>query len=1125
MPHARIILNHRLRIFVLIAAALVLPGVACGEDIDLYTAPGSGGQPNVILLLDSSSAWNGAVGFSCPSPGSGAVSSNNAGTDAGFEQCALYNALTVLGTNAQLAGNINVGLMRWDKQKDGITDTGATYSGNGGYFKFPQPQAALLPVIGDPSGSTTSPGAVNLSNLLTIIKGIDRTADGANSPNTGGAMQEVWAYYTRNKGLSGNDYSSLAKLNACQKNFVIYIANAMNNGDPNQTANIWQTALVNASKLYTFPNFDPNAIVPVSPLSKYQGKGGGPEWARYMDNIDLSSGTSSTPQNIITYTIAVTDGKNPEYVNYVQTMAANGGGKSFVININDANALEALIKDLTGIFNEVQATNSVFASVSLPVSVNAQGTSLNQVYVGMFRPDATTAQRWAGNLKQYQLGFDANLNVQLEDSLGNAAITNSQTGFITPNALSYWTADHQAGTLRDGPVTLSSSGYYNAGTIVPNWPSLTTATATTPTGFWVNLQPAAVQGAGGTFDVPDGQIVDKGGVAEMIRADYLTDAAQANRVIYTCPTAGCTVNAALSTKFDAATLGSSTAFNISSTASYTAQDLINWVRGKDNITTGTGVENPKGPGGSVTVRPSIHGDVLHSRPAVVNYGGSVGIVAFYGSNDGFFRAVNGNQDATFTTVTPAPAGAINITNTTSYVRPGSELWSFIAPQFFSKLKDLHDNTPQLTLGAASSKKDYFFDGTTTVYQNLRTTPATTYIYVTARRGGRLIYAFDVSDPTLPKFLWSRTNADIPVLGQTWSQPKLALVKGNTNPVVIMGGGYDTNEDTDPATVPDTMGNAIVVLDAFTGNTVWTACPSGCTTAVSAMTYAIPADITLLDSDGDAKTDRLYAADLGGNIWRADIDGATPSTDWKVTQIAKLSSTGNGTGASCASTPTGARKFFYPPDVTQTGNFDAVVAASGDREHPLLVNASSCVVNRFYMLKDTSTGKSVPSTWTTITESMLTDETGALTGGTPYPSTSTTQGFFINLGAGEKAVNAPLTVAGYTYFGTNTPTPASSLVCSANLGIARGYAINFLTGAGLNNKGYITFDGGGMPPSPVFGLVEVTTSSGVYTPVLIGGGNQTGLNGGNNSSSLGANKVTPPNTGKRKRTYWFTEGLK
>ncbi|WP_108470884.1 pilus assembly protein [Rhodanobacter thiooxydans] len=1107
MPHTRTHLNRRLRILVLIAAALTLPGMASGEDIDLYTGkPINGGQPNVILLLDSSSAWNGNAAFSCPT--TGVVSSNNASTDAGFEQCALYNAVTAVGTNPQLAGNINVGLMRWDKSKDGTTNSGATYSGNGGYFKSPQPQAALLPVIGDSSGSTTSTGAINLASLQSVIKGIDRTGDGSNNPNTGGGMQEVWAYYSRNIGLSNTNYTTLPKLNVCQKNFVIYIANAMNNGDPNMSQNIWGPALVKAGATAAQQK---TVIIP-PPYTKYQGQGGGPEWARFMYQTDLSGGTNSgSPQNIITYTIAVTDGKNPDYVSYVQSMASNGGGKSFVVNINDPNALNDLVKDLVGIFNEVQATNSVFASVSLPVSVNAQGTSLNQVYVGMFRPDATAAPRWAGNLKQYQLGFDTNNNVVLDDSLGNPAISNAGTGFISPTALSFWTADHQTGTPRDGPFTITASGYTS--TIVTSWPT---------NGFWVNHP----TGAGGAFDASDGEIVDKGGVAEMARADYLTD--QSARVIYTCTSVGgCPTSGTLPT-FDATTLGGNSLFGTSSTTTPTTTNLINWIRGTDN-NTGPGAESPAGPGSPVTVRPSIHGDVLHSRPAVVNYGGSIGIVAFYGSNDGLFRAVNGNKDATAPGVIKMASGRL--------VRPGGELWSFIAPNFFSKFQRLYNNSPALTLGAASgSGKDYFFDGTTTVYQDLRNAASPkTYIYVTARRGGRLIYAFDVSDPTKPPtFLWSKTNANIPELGQTWSQPKLALVKGHTDlsgnpiPVVVMGGGYDPAEDIDPATSGgDTMGRAIVVLDAFDGSTVWTACASGCTAAVPGMTYAIPSDITLLDRNGDGYTDRLYTGDLGGNIWRVDVDD-TSTANWKVTKLASLSSTGTGTGASCASNPTGARKFFYPPDVTPTSSFDAVVAASGDREHPLLTNASSCVVNRFYMLKDTNTGTSVAAGWTTITDSMLTDETGAAAGTTtPYSSTSTTPGFYVTLNhSGEKAVNAPLTVAGYTYFGTNTPADPSlnPNMCYPNLGVARGYAINFLTGAGQNSNGYIVFDGGGLPPSPVFGLVEVTPGSGVYTPVLIGGGNQTGTGGGNNSSALGAQKVIPPNTGKRKRTYWFTEGL-
>ena len=34
-----------------------------------------------------------------------------------------------------------------------------------------------------------------------------------------------------------------------------------------------------------------------------------------------------------------------------------------------------------------------------------------------------------------------------------------------------------------------------------------------------------------------------------------------------------------------------------------------------------------------------------------------------------------------------------------------------------------------------------------------------------RNSGR-IYAFDVSDPTTPKFLWKKTGTDLPKLGQT-----------------------------------------------------------------------------------------------------------------------------------------------------------------------------------------------------------------------------------------------------------------------------------------------------------------------------------------------------------------------
>ena len=58
-------------------------------------------------------------------------------------------------------------------------------------------------------------------------------------------------------------------------------------------------------------------------------------------------------------------------------------------------------------FAEIQAVNSVFVSATLPVALNVSNTYLNQVYMGLFRPDANVSPRWYGNLKEYKLAYDS----------------------------------------------------------------------------------------------------------------------------------------------------------------------------------------------------------------------------------------------------------------------------------------------------------------------------------------------------------------------------------------------------------------------------------------------------------------------------------------------------------------------------------------------------------------------------------------------------------------------------------------------------------------------------------------------------------------------------------------------
>lgn len=505
----------------------------------------------------------------------------------------------------------------------------------------------------------------------------------------------------------------------------------------------------------------------------------------------------------------------------------------------------------------------------------------------------------------------------------------------------------------------------------------------------------------------------------------------------------------------------------SSTTAPDRDTVIKWLRGADNF------GDELGPGGTVTVRPSVHADVLHSRPFVINYGGATDkIVVYYGTNDGVFHAVNGNQTAAIGSI---PAG--------------DEMWGLVLTEQYGKINRQRVASPELkfptTTLTTATTKDYFVDGPTGAYQKLNSdgTINTAYIYLTMRRGGQYLYALDVSDPATPKFLWKidTSSPGFSELGQTWSRPRLTLLQSSTyktTPVLVFGGGYDPNEDSEPPAT-DVMGRGIYIVNAATGALIWSATP-GCVTSstclqVPSMTYAIPSDVTFVDRDSDGYTDKLYVGDLGGNLWRVDVADAQ-TTNWKVTKVAAL---GCDTGV-CASGTT-PRKFFFPPAVLSIGTagaagaYDAISVVSGDREHPLKSsNPSSAyyTVDRFFMIADQTTTVS-PSSYLTsgVTKTTLTPFTLNSTTAN-YVFDGSNNGFYLTFGTGEKGVNAPLAVNGSIFFSTNQPADPSA-TCIPNLGTARAYAVSPFTGQSASN----VLSGGGLPPSAVAGLVSITTGSG------------------------------------------------
>ena len=190
-----------------------------------------------------------------------------------------------------------------------------------------------------------------------------------------------------------------------------------------------------------------------------------------------------------------------------------------------------------------------------------------------------------------------------------------------------------------------------------------------------------------------------------------------------------------------------------------------------------------------------------------------------------------------------------------------------------------------------------------------------------RRGGSKYFALDITNASAPRLLWqiNATDHHFTELAQTWSLPTAGRVKyssGNTEhdlPVLIFGGGYDTNKDScNPSrteTCDDSIGRAIYMVNALTGEYIWSAeSPSlGCVKDdIHCIRDSIAAPATLLDSNFDGYTDRVYIGDTGGNVWRADFVGLDKSK-WSLIKFASL-------GGDTAQTD---RRIFSAPVIART----------------------------------------------------------------------------------------------------------------------------------------------------------------------------------------------------------------
>lgn len=547
----------------------------------------------------------------------------------------------------------------------------------------------------------------------------------------------------------------------------------------------------------------------------------------------------------------------------------------------------------------------------------------------------------------------------------------------------------------------------------------------------------------------DGSDVTTGGVANLLEP--------ANRTIYSD-------NSGSLANFNS--VANSTTLNVPSDE---VAGLKNWVKGYADVTND-----------SPSVARHYIGDPLHSEPVVVTYGGTDAnpdSTVYFGTNEGFIHAINANTGAEQFAFLPKALHGIQNTLYENTISADEHPYGMDGP-ITSWMYDLNAN-------------NIIYNGTT------REAGEHVYLYAGMRRGGSNYYGLDISDRSNPSLLFNIEGGPggtegFEKLGQTWSRMTVAKVKfkdGVTDDVdngekfvLLFAGGYDENQDTIDITAPDTIGNAIYMVDATTGDLLWRTSnatkvnptDSDANLIISGMDNSMPASISAVDITGNGFIDYFFAVDIKGQVFRFDINQNNSGASDFAT---------GGIVASLSGTATAdKRRFYNKPNVAFVknkyyGDYLTISIGSGHRAHPVLNNTAQ---DRFYVIKDFNpytAPKNADGNIEYTSKTHATSNSGSPDGAKIYDASSlmsggisayTTQfkqlmtrggGWYVDLpNTGEKVLAESTTFAGAVIFTTFTPsdTAINTATCQANTGNSRIYALDQ-----INATSVIDLDGDGV----------------------------------------------------------------
>lgn len=257
------------------------------------------------------------------------------------------------------------------------------------------------------------------------------------------------------------------------------------------------------------------------------------------------------------------------------------------------------------------------------------------------------------------------------------------------------------------------------------------------------------------------------------------------------------------------------------------------------------------------------GDVINASPLFV------GKPAFKYTENGYAKFASDKATRKAVVLAAANDGMLHAFDRDS----GDELWAYVPSFVLPKLYKLADEGFQ-------NNHSYFVDGSPQMGDVYIDGAWKTIVVGGLNKGGRGYYALDVTNPASPALMWEYKHDN---LGYTYGNPIITKRKDGTW-VVVFASGYDNVSPGD--------GNGhLFVLNAKDGSEAVSPIPTlDFKTSAAVGTTAKPSGMARINSWVETEevntSQRFYAGDELGNVWRFDVDGLV-EPNGKALQLATL----------------------------------------------------------------------------------------------------------------------------------------------------------------------------------------------------------------------------------------------